>query len=170
MSGHVTAALVAIGVVWVLTAINLAGVRQTGIVQVVTTVLKFVPLALIGIVGLFFIKAANFGAFRIGNWGDMFSGITAAATLTLWAFIGLESATVPAEEVKDPKRTIVRSTIWGTLATTCVYALATIAIVGIIRPRRSRTPTRRSRRPPRRCSAADRSSACRGPSGSRWSR
>jgi APA family basic amino acid/polyamine antiporter len=130
--GHVTAALVAIGVVWLLTAINLAGVRQTGLVQVVTTVLKFIPLALIGIVGLFFIKAANFGAFRIGSWGDMFAGITAAATLTLWAFIGLESATVPAEEVKNPERTIVRSTIWGTLATTCVYALATIAIVGII--------------------------------------
>jgi basic amino acid/polyamine antiporter, APA family len=137
-SGRITAAAVAVGVVWVLTAINVAGVRQTGIVQVFTTILKFVPLALIGIVGLFFMRSVNFGAFAPqglttwGGWGDVFTGITAAAALTLWAFIGLESATVPAEEVKNARRTIPRATIMGTLATTVVYMLATIAIVGII--------------------------------------
>lgn len=137
-SGRITAAAVAIGMVWVLTAINVAGVRQTGVVQVITTVLKFIPLALIGLVGLFFMRSVNFGAFApqglstFHGWGQVFGGITAAAALTLWAFIGLESATVPAEEVRDPKRTIPRATILGTLATTVVYILATIAIVGII--------------------------------------
>ena len=42
------------------------------------------------------------------------AAVTAAAALTLWAFIGLESATVPAEDVADPERTIPRSTIIGT--------------------------------------------------------
>ena len=40
--------------------------------------------------------------------------ISFAATLTLWAFLGLESATVPAEEIKDPERTLPRATIVGT--------------------------------------------------------
>jgi APA family basic amino acid/polyamine antiporter len=62
----------------------------------------------------------------------MWGGITAAAALTLWAFIGLESATVPAEEVRDPERTIPRATILGTLVTTLVYVVATVAIIGIV--------------------------------------
>jgi APA family basic amino acid/polyamine antiporter len=62
----------------------------------------------------------------------MWGGITAAAALTLWAFIGLESATVPAEEVKDPERTIPRATVLGTLVTTVVYIVATVAIIGVL--------------------------------------
>jgi APA family basic amino acid/polyamine antiporter len=43
--------------------INIAGARETGVAQVVTTVLKFVPLAIIGIVGLFYIEGGNFTPF-----------------------------------------------------------------------------------------------------------
>ena len=68
----------------------------------------------------------------LGTGDGMWGGITAAAALTLWAFIGLESATVPAEEVKDPERTIPRATILGTLVTTVVYILATVAIIGVL--------------------------------------
>jgi APA family basic amino acid/polyamine antiporter len=126
---------VTIGVVWVLTLVNILGVRETAAVQVVTTVLKFAPLALIGLVGLFFMTADNFTPFApngLGTGDGMWGGVTAAAALTLWAFIGLESATVPAEEVKDPGRTIPRATILGTAVTTLVYIVATIAIVGIL--------------------------------------
>ena len=104
-----------IGVIWLVTAINLLGIREGGMVQVVTTVLKFVPLALIGVIGLFFIDGDNLSPFAPeGTW----SAISAAAPLTLWAFIGLESATVAAGEVKDPERTIPRATVIGTLAAT----------------------------------------------------
>ena len=99
--------------------------------QVVTTVLKFVPLAVIGIVGLFFIDGGNYEPFA--PHGTSIGLLSSTAALTLWAFIGLESATVPAEEVKDPERTIPRATIIGTLARDrCVYIVATVAIMGII--------------------------------------
>ena len=95
----------------------------------VTTVLKFVPLAIIGVVGLFFIDGDNLTPFAPeGTW----SAISAAAPLTLWAFIGLESATVAAGEVKDPERTIPRATIIGTLAATLVYILTTVAVMGVV--------------------------------------
>lgn len=42
------------------------------------------------------------------------SAITASATLTLWGLLGLESATVPADNVIDPKRNIPLATLWGT--------------------------------------------------------
>jgi APA family basic amino acid/polyamine antiporter len=125
---------VAIGVIWLLTLANIAGAREGGMIQVVTTILKFVPLLLIGVIGLFYMDGGNFSPFSPdsdsigGYWDD----ITAAATLTLWAFIGLESATVAAEEVKDPEKTLPRATILGTSVTTFVYIIATVAVMGII--------------------------------------
>lgn len=126
---NLLAALVGIGVIWFLTAVNSLGVKQGAQVQVVTTILKFIPLMVIAIVGLFFVDAHNLTPFAPhGTW----KAISAAAPLTLWAFIGLESATVAAEEVKDPERNIPRATIYGTLAATIVYILSTVAIMGMI--------------------------------------
>jgi APA family basic amino acid/polyamine antiporter len=124
------AALVAAAAIWLFTLVNIAGARQTGLAQVLTTVLKFVPLAVIGIVGLFYVEGGNFTPFTIHAGFDWH--VNAAATLALWAFIGLESATVPAEEVKDPERTIPRATVLGTLATTLLYLVALVAVVGVL--------------------------------------
>ena len=75
-SNNLLAALVGIAVIWLLTLVNIAGARETGAVQVVTTVLKFVPLAVIGVVGLFFIDTDNLTPFAPeGTW----SAISAAA-------------------------------------------------------------------------------------------
>ena len=131
---NVLAFAVGLSVIWLLTAVNIAGVRETGLVQVVTTVLKFIPLLLIGLIGLFYMRSGNFTPFDpnhvslVGHW----HAISFAATLTLWAFLGLESATIPAEEVKNPERTLPRATMFGTAATTGLYVLATVAIMGVI--------------------------------------
>jgi APA family basic amino acid/polyamine antiporter len=128
-SNNLLAALVGIGVIWLLTLVNAIGTRESGIVQVATTVLKFVPLAVIGVIGLFFVNSDNLTPFAPhGTW----SAISAAAPLTLWAFIGLESATVAAGEVKDPEKNIPRATMYGTIAATVVYILGTIAVMGVI--------------------------------------
>jgi APA family basic amino acid/polyamine antiporter len=124
-------ALIAVGAIWAFTLVNILGARETGVAQVVTTVLKFVPLAAIGIVGLFYVHGGNFTPFTVGHGGFDWH-INAAATLALWAFIGLESATVPAEEVKNPEQTIPRATILGTLVTTALYVVALVAIVGVL--------------------------------------
>jgi APA family basic amino acid/polyamine antiporter len=125
------AAVVAVAAIWAFTLVNILGARQTGLTQVVTTVLKFVPLAVIGVIGLFYLKGGNFSPFTTASGGFDWH-INAAATLALWAFIGLESATVPAEEVKDPEKTIPRATILGTVATTLLYVVALVAIVGVL--------------------------------------
>ena len=124
------AVVVAISLIWILTFANILGVREAGRIQVVTTILKFVPLLVIGVVGLFFMDTGNFEPFTLSSGFDW--GISGAALLTLWAFIGLESATVPAEEVKDPERTIPRATIFGTAAATILYLVATLALFGMV--------------------------------------
>jgi basic amino acid/polyamine antiporter, APA family len=131
-------AALAVGTVWLLTFVNILGVRAGGRVQVATTILKFIPLALIGIIGLFSMQGDHFTPFlqASGTFGrhtlTLFEGITACVGLTLWAFIGLESATVPAEEVRNPEKTIPRATYLGTAVTTLIYIVATIAVMGII--------------------------------------
>jgi len=125
------AALVAVAAIWVLTGVNALGVRHGGWVQGVTTVLKVLPLLAMATIELFFIDTANFTPFNMSG-RSAFGAVTAVAALTLWAFIGLESATVPAEEVIDPERNIPRATIWGTIGTTLIYILSTIAVLGII--------------------------------------
>jgi APA family basic amino acid/polyamine antiporter len=125
------AALVAVGAIWLLTWVNALGVKQGGWVQGITTVLKVLPLLAMATIGLFFMDTANFTPFNLSG-GSAFAAVTAVAALTLWAFIGLESATVPAEDVLDPERNIPRATIWGTVGTTLIYILSTVAVLGII--------------------------------------
>lgn len=125
------AVVVALTAIWGLTLVNAMGVRQGGAVQLVTTVLKLVPLVGIAVLGLFFINWGNFTPFNASD-ASPFGAITATAALTLWAFIGLESATVPAENVEKPEKTIPRSTIIGTTVAALVYILGTVAVMGII--------------------------------------
>ncbi len=121
----------AAGAIWLLTWVNIRGVRQAGIVQYATTVLKLVPLLAVALIGVFWIHGSHFSPFNASGDSN-YGAITAAATLTLWAFIGLESATVPAEDVEDPKHTIPRATLVGTAVTALVYILGTVVVMGVI--------------------------------------
>jgi APA family basic amino acid/polyamine antiporter len=128
---HVLAAGAAITAVWVLTAVNAAGVRRAGVVQTATTALKLVPLLALAFLGLFFVHRSHFTPFNPSGQST-FGAVSAVATLTLWAFTGVESATIPAQEVQDPRRTIPRATVLGALVVALVYLLGTVAVMGIL--------------------------------------
>jgi APA family basic amino acid/polyamine antiporter len=119
-----------VAAIWLLTWVNILGVRQGGVLQAITTVLKLVPLIAIATLGLLIIDTANF-SWNVSGETNL-QALTAAAALTLWAFIGLESATVPADDLADATRTIPRSTVIGTLIAAGVYILSTTAVMGVI--------------------------------------
>ena len=123
----------AVAAIALLTAINARGVRQAGIVQLVTTVLKIVPLLAVALAGFFFIEPSHFAPLNRSD-ASPFAALSATAALTLWAFLGLESATVPAGHVVDPDRTIPRATLLGTLVATVIYVLSSSAVLGIVPP------------------------------------
>jgi basic amino acid/polyamine antiporter, APA family len=129
---HIAQAGLAIAAIWLLTFVNVLGIRQAGVVQAATTVLKTLPLAAIAVVGIFWIQASNF-PFHPESGSNM-SAFSGAAALTLWAFIGLESATIPAESVVNAKRNVRRATLLGTAITAVIYLLGMVAVVGIIAP------------------------------------
>ncbi|WP_296677176.1 amino acid permease [Novosphingobium sp.] len=113
-------ALLAIAFVWLLTLVNLRGVREAGQVQTVTTVLKVLPLIALIILALWFVLS---GAPRAPDPGIALSGstIATAAGLTFWGFLGLESATVPADKVENAARNVPRATMIGVVLTGLVY-------------------------------------------------
>lgn len=127
----VNAVLTGLAAIWFLTWINSRGVPTAGSVQLLTTVMKMIPLVAIAGLGLFYIRLENFSAFNVSGLGD-FEAISATATLTLFAFLGLECATIPGASVVDPERTIPRATMIGTMLVTLVYILGTVAVMGII--------------------------------------
>jgi APA family basic amino acid/polyamine antiporter len=122
-----------LGAIWWLTWVNTRGVKEAGIVQLITTILKIAPLALITLGGLFFFKIENFLTFNVSSQSDI-SAITSATTLTLFAFLGLECATIPSGEVKDPGKTVSRATVLGTMVATIIYIFSTVAVMGLIPP------------------------------------
>ena len=136
LSGNVPLRLtIAIGIVWLLTIVNAFGVREAGIVQLVTTILKIIPLGFVAILGWFFITPEYFTD-HVNVTSDPplsdYSAISLAATMTLWAFIGLESATVPADSVENPKRNIPRATIIGISIAAIIYIAGSMAVIGIV--------------------------------------
>lgn len=116
---------------WIPAAINLTGVRNMGSFQVVTTVLKFLPLLLMATVGLFFIKGANFTPWNTSGDSSL-SAIGGAMAICLFSYLGVETAAVAAGKVRDPERNVPRSTVFGTGASAVVYMLSLIAVFGIL--------------------------------------
>ena len=113
-------AILAVGFVWLATIINLMGVRSAGRVQEVTVLLKLLPLILLIVLALGLLLG---GAPQAPNSGVAISAgaVSAAVGLTFWGFLGLESATVPADKVENAARDIPRATLWGVLLTGLVY-------------------------------------------------
>lgn len=120
-----------LGIIWIFTWINSRGIKESGKVQVVTTALKLIPLAFVIIVGLFFFKLDNFPAFNLTSDSN-FVTFPAVAVITLYAFLGLECASIPAADVKNPEVTVPKATMIGTILTTVVYILSTVVLFGIL--------------------------------------
>ena len=133
-----TNALLSTGVtillVWTITAINLSGTRNAGWVQLVTTLLKIMPLIAVAIIAAIAAPAGDLTLPDPRQPEIGLAAITTAGTLTLWAFLGLESATVPAGKVVDPERTIPRATFDGTALTGLVYLLSCTAVILLLAP------------------------------------
>ena len=122
---------ITLALVWSLTLINCVGAKAVGRIQLVTTILKFLPLAAVVILAALLLGGGEGGVapLRVENLGfSGATGIAAAATLTLWSFLGLESATVPAERIEAPERNIPRATLIGVAVTGAIYTFACSAV------------------------------------------
>ena len=125
------ALILTLSAIWMVVLINLRGVKTAGTFAEITTYTKLVPFAAVAMVGLFYVRSENMPA--LNPTGDSLFAVGAAlAPLTMFAYLGLESATVPAGDVRDPRRTIPRSTILGISIAGVLYVIGTVVVFGVV--------------------------------------
>ncbi len=121
-----------LALLWLFAIINLFGVKRVGIFNALATFIKFMPIIIVGVAGWFFFNPSYItNNFNISTQSSI-SAFTLAATLTLWSFVGVEAATVPAGSVLRPERTIPIATITGTLIAAVAYIATCTVIMGMI--------------------------------------
>lgn len=130
-TNSVLAVSIGLSMIWFFTWINSKGIRATGKIQVITTVLKLLPLVFVIISGIFFFSPDNFPEFNMTDESN-FTSFSLVAALTLYAFLGLESASIPAENIHNPEKNIPKATMYGTIISTCIYIFSTIVLFGIL--------------------------------------
>ncbi len=122
---------IALTIIWTMAWLNSRGIREAGIFQLITTILKITPLLAIALFGLFYVDPDNFFPINVSQESN-FNAITATVTLTFFAFMGLECATIPSADIENPEKTIPRSTYFGLAITTAVYIICTVVLMGVI--------------------------------------
>jgi len=143
-TGHTKAWSIAIAMVgiWLPAVINLSGIRNFAYAQNVSTVLKLMPLVFMATIGLFFIKAHNFGSFNSsGTSAGSAIAAAAAIAIALFAYLGIETASVAAGRVRNPGRNVGRATVLGTIGCAAVYILGTITVFGTVANQALRSST-----------------------------
>ena len=121
----------AVGLVLFFTGVACSGARTSGRVQVVTSILKLLPL-LAAIVIAVIVLGRGEQAAQIAPTPVSVNGVSAAMALTLWAMLGFECACVPASRVRDPQRNIPRATLIGTLIVGLIYVGASGAVIFLL--------------------------------------
>lgn len=121
-------------IVLVITCVNIIGVKFSGAAGIILTALKMIPFFILPLVFSAFFEASNF-KISLSNLSFDFDAISTTSKVVLlgfFGFIGVECATAPAESVRDPKKTIPRALIMGTLIVAAVYIINVVSMVGLI--------------------------------------
>jgi APA family basic amino acid/polyamine antiporter len=124
-------AALAVSFMWFFIGVNLLGIKSGGRVQVLTSLLKIVPLVLVLVVGTASILSSpgsytpNLPATPLTLHASM-----GAAAVALYVMLGFESAAVAAGRVTNPERTIPRATLIGTLIVATFYV--TVVAIGML--------------------------------------
>lgn len=126
----VTVALLAI---WGLTLLNSLSIRSSGNLQVVTTLLKALPILVVAFGGIFFIDLDNFIPFNTSEVSSI-QAITTSSVLCFYAFMGIESATIPAENIQQPQKTISKGTKIGVGSVIFLYLFSSFSLFGVLSP------------------------------------
>ncbi|MEM5732415.1 putrescine-ornithine antiporter [Shewanella algae] len=124
--------LATIGVLWLATVANFGGARITGQVSSVTVWGIIIPVIGVSLIGWFWF---DFDLYKAAwNPHDMpfFKALGGSIAMTLWAFLGLESACANSEAVENPEKNVPIAVMGGTIGAAVIYIISTNVIAGIV--------------------------------------
>ena len=120
------------GVIWLLTLTNILGPRVVGALETWTMSLALIPILGVALLGWFWFEPDVFRASWNVSGGSDAHAISRAASMALWAYMGIESAAVSAGVIENPKRNIPLATLMGLALSAVVYVLSSTVIMGLI--------------------------------------
>ena len=121
-----------IGLIWLTTVANFGGPSVTGRIGAITVWGVIIPVAGLSVIGWFWFSAETFGAAWNPQGMSLAEGMGSSISLTLWAFLGMESAAQNSDAVENPKRDVPLACLFGTLGAAVIYVLSTTVIQGIV--------------------------------------
>jgi putrescine:ornithine antiporter len=121
-----------IAVLWLTTIANFGGPGITGRIGTLTVWGVILPVGALSLIGWFWFDGGTFAAAWNPKGLSLLAGMNSSITLTLWAFLGLESAAQNSAAVDNPKRNVPLACMLGTLGAAVIYILSTTVIQGIV--------------------------------------
>ncbi|UTT87305.1 putrescine-ornithine antiporter (plasmid) [Vibrio pelagius] len=121
-----------VGLIWLTIVANFGGARLTGKIGAVTVWGVIIPVAGLGIIGWFWFSADTFAQAWNPHNLEFSDAIAQSIPLTLWAFLGMESAAQNSDAVENPKKNVPLACLLGTLGAAAIYILSTSVIFGIV--------------------------------------
>lgn len=131
---HLNPLATAIGtivILWLASVLNFGGARITGQISTFTIWGVIIPLITLSVAGWFFFSGHQY----ISDWNphgyNFFTGISKSISITLWAFLGLESASENMDEVENPAKNVPIAVLGGTIGAAVMYIVSTNVMLGI---------------------------------------
>jgi putrescine:ornithine antiporter len=121
-----------IGLIWLTTVANFGGPKVTGRIGAITVWGVIIPVAGLSLIGWLWFRADTFAAAWNPQGLSLGEGVGSSIALTLWAFLGMESAAQNSDAVENPKRNVPLACMLGTLGAAVIYVLSTTVIQGIV--------------------------------------
>ena len=130
-SSQIYALLASLMLIWIIVFLNIRSLENSSKFQLISTLLKLVPLMLIVLLGASNFDTGNLPELNPTNLHPI-SLIATVTTLVMWSFIGIETATVPADNVINPQETIPKVLIASVITILILYILVSIAIAALV--------------------------------------
>jgi len=121
-----------VGLIWLTTVANFGGAKLTGQIGSVSVWGVIIPVAGLSIIGWFWFSPSVFAEAWNPHHTAISEAIAQSIPLTLWAFLGMESAAQNSDAVENPKKNVPLACMLGTLGAAVVYILSTTVIQGIV--------------------------------------
>jgi putrescine:ornithine antiporter len=121
-----------IALLWLTTVANFGGPSVTGKIGSVTVWGVILPVGALCVIGWFWFSTDTFAAAWNPQGMSLGAGMGSSISLTLWAFLGMESAAQNSSAVENPKRDVPLACLFGTLGAAVIYILSTTVIQGIV--------------------------------------
>ncbi|HDX1087114.1 putrescine-ornithine antiporter [Pasteurella multocida] len=117
---------------WLATSLNFGGARITGNISSFTIWGVIIPVVGLCIIGWKWFDADMYINAWNPNHVPTFEAIGVSISMTLWAFLGLESACANTDVVENPERNVPIAVLGGTLGAAAIYIVSTNVIAGIV--------------------------------------